>query len=155
MVDCGVHQIDLARWWLGDEVARTTVAGAWVSNYEAPDHLYLHMDHERGAHSMVEMSFTYGHTAKEPNPHFSYHLIGTGGVIRYDRDGYILEARTGEQTIRLPGSSEKNFHGMHAAFAEALRTGEPGHLPSGRDGLIATRLARTATDQAIANRMRQ
>ncbi len=40
MVDCGVHQIDLARWWLGDEVARTTVAAAWVSDYEAPDHVY-------------------------------------------------------------------------------------------------------------------
>ena len=152
MVDCGVHQIDLARWWLGDEVVKVVPAAAWVSNYEAPDHVYVHMDHERGAHTMVEMSFTYGHTSREPNPHFSYHLIGTGGVIRYDRDGYILEARTGEQTIRVPGASEKNFHGMHAAFAEALRTGETGNLPSGRDGLIATRIARTATDEAIESR---
>jgi len=152
MVDCGVHQIDLARWWLGKDVERTTVAAAWVSDYEAPDHVYLHMDHQAGAHSMVEMSFTYGHTVKESNPHFSYHLIGTGGVIRYDRDGYILEARTGEGTIRVPGASEKNFHGMHAAFSEALRTGQPGHLPSGRDGLIATQLARRATDNAIEQR---
>jgi predicted dehydrogenase len=152
MVDCGVHQIDLARWWLGEEVEHSSVAAAWVSDYEAPDHVYLHMDHHAGAHTMVEMSFTYGHTAKEPNPHFSYHLIGTGGVIRYDRDGYILEARTGEKTITVPGASEKNFHGMHAAFSEALRTGDPGHLPSGRDGLIATQLARSATDLAIKQR---
>lgn len=152
MVDCGVHQIDLARWWLGSEVERTSVAAAWVSNYEAPDHVYVHMDHSGGAHTMVEMSFTYGHTAKEPEPHFSYHLIGTGGVIRYDRDGYVLEARTGRETIRVPGASEKNFHGMHAAFADALRTGEPGDMPSARDGLIATKLARSATDDAIRNR---
>jgi predicted dehydrogenase len=152
MVDCGVHQIDLARWWLGQEVEQTSVAAAWVADYEAPDHVYLHMDHSAGAHSMVEMSFTYGHTAKQPYPHFSYHLIGTGGVIRYDRDGYILEARTGQTTIIVPGASEKNFHGMHAAWSEALRTGDPGHLPSGRDGLIATRLARMATDAAIRQR---
>ncbi len=152
MVDCGVHQIDLARWWTGQEVARSSANAAWVAEYEAPDHVYMHMDHERGTHTMVEMSFTYGHTVREPRHHFSYHLIGTGGVIRYDRNGWILEARTGQETIRVPGGSEKNFGGMHAAFAEALRTGEPGHLPSGRDGLIATHLARTATDMAIANR---
>jgi len=152
MVDCGVHQIDLARWWLGDEVARTTVAAAWVSNYEAPDHVYLHMDHDGGAHTMVEMSFTYGHTAREPAPRFIYDLIGTGGVIRYNRDGYILEVRNGEGITRVPGASEKNFHGLHLAFSEALRTGEPGHLPSGRDGLIATKIAREATDRAIAER---
>jgi predicted dehydrogenase len=152
MVDCGVHQIDLARWWLGQEVTGTSVAAAWVSDYEAPDHLYLHMDHAAGAHTMVEMSFTYGHTAREPHAHFSYHLIGTGGVIRYDREGWVLEARTGQKTVVVPGASEKNFYGMHAAFAEALRTGDPGHLPTGRDGLIATQLARTATDQAIQQR---
>ncbi len=152
MVDCGVHQIDLARWWLGKEVEHVKVASAWVADYEAPDHVYLHMDHESGPHTMVEMSFTYGHTAREPLHHFSYHLIGTGGVIRYDRDGYVLEARTGAETIRVPGASEKNFHGMHRALSEALRTGDPGHLPTGRDGLIATQIARSATDEAIRHR---
>ena len=152
LVDCGVHQIDLARWWLGDDVNRYTASGAWVADYEAPDHVYLHMDHNKGAHTMVEMSFTYGHTAKEPIPHFSYHIIGTGGVIRYDRDGYILEARHGAGVLRVPGASEKNFHGMHSAFSEALRTGDPGNLPTGRDGLIATQIARLATEQAVAAR---
>ncbi|HEY0867386.1 MAG TPA: Gfo/Idh/MocA family oxidoreductase, partial [Fimbriimonas sp.] len=150
MVDCGVHQIDLARWWVGSEVARTTVAAAWVADYAAPDHVYLHLDHADGAHTMVEMSFTYGHTAKEPAPIFSYDLIGDGGTLRYDRNGYVLEARTGRETIRVPGASEKNFAGMYLEFERALRTGETGHMPTARDGLIATRLAREATDRAMA-----
>lgn len=153
MVDCGVHQIDLTRWWLQDEVAQFDGHGAWVSNYDAPDHVYLHMDMERGAHSMVEISFTYGHTAREPRSEFSYHLIGSGGVIRYDRDGYILEAREGQGTIRVPGASEKNFPGMHAEFAKALRSGEPGNLPLAEDGLIATKIARAATEIAMAKRL--
>jgi predicted dehydrogenase len=153
MVDCGVHQIDLARWWLSDEVARYDARAAWVAEYEAPDHVYVHMDHVSGAHTMVEMSFTYGHTVKEARPHFSYHIIGTGGVIRYNREGYVFEARTGQETLRVPGASEKNFPGMHAAFAEALRTGEIGNLASAEDALIATRIAREATDQAIAQRL--
>lgn len=153
MVDCGVHQIDLARWWLGSEVKSFHAHGAWVSSYEAPDHVYLHLDHECGAHTMVEMSFTYGHTARDPRSEFSYHLIGTGGVARYDRDGYVLEARTGQATLHVPGASEKNFDGMHAAFSETLRTGRPGDLPTGRDGLIATQIARKATEQVIQDRV--
>lgn len=152
MVDCGVHQIDLARWWLGQEVVASTGNGAWVSNYEAPDHVYLHLDHNGGAHTMVEMSFTYGHTAKEPAPMFSYDLIGTGGVIRFDRDGWRLEARTGERTIRGQGASEKNFPGMYAAFAAALETRKMGELANGRDGLVATKLSRDLTEKLIRER---
>ena len=150
MVDCGVHQIDLARWWLGSEVICTQAAGAWVEQYEAPDHMWLHMDHENGAHTMTEMSFSYGHTASDPAPHFSYHLIGTDGVIRFDRDGWLFEVRTRHGTHRLPGSDEKNFGGMYVAFARALHTGDPGDLPTGWDGLRATQIARRATEDVIA-----
>lgn len=151
MVDCGVHQIDLARFWMG-EVVRQTGHGAWVDEYEAPDHMYLHLDHENGAHTMVEMSFSYCHTAAEPINLFSYELIGTGGVIRYNRDGWVFEARGTQGTHYLSGASEKNFAGMYHAWAHALETGERGALPTGRDGLIATRIAHTATHEVIASR---
>ncbi len=153
MVDCGVHQIDLARWWTGSEVVRQQAAGAWVENYEAPDHMYLHLDHESGAHTMVEMSFSYSHTASEPINHFSYHIIGTDGVIRYDRDGWHFEVRTPHGTTFYPGHDEKNFGGMYYAFAEALETGFTGDMPTGYDGLVATRIARQATESVIANRL--
>lgn len=153
LVDCGVHQIDLARWWLGEEVIRSHADAAWVSEYEAPDHLYLHMDHEKGVHTMIETSFTFGHTSREPRSEFSYDLIGTGGTLRYDRDGYILEARNGEGVIRMPGASEKNFLGLYQAFAEALETGDATGMPSAEDGLIATKIAREATNRAIQQRV--
>jgi hypothetical protein len=72
-------------------------------------------------------------------------------VIRYDRDGYILEARNGQGTITAPGASEKNFPGMYAALVERLNGGE-GEMPSAEDGIIATRIARHATDSLIAGR---
>ena len=152
MVDCGVHQIDLARWWLASDVDQYQAAGAWVENYQAPDHMWLHLDHDNGAHTMAEMSFTYGHTVRDPLAHFSYHLIGTDGVIRYDRDGWAFEVRTRYGTHRLPGASEKNFEGMYAAFARALESGDPGDLPTGMDGLRATQIARDATESVIARR---
>ncbi len=152
MVDCGVHQIDLARWWLGSEVIGHQAAGAWVEDNEAPDHMWLHLDHADGAHTTAEMSFSYGHTALDPRAHFSYNIIGTEGLIRYDRDGWLFEVRTRRGTHRLAGASEKNFEGMYAAFARALETGDVGDLPTGWDGLRATQIARRATEEVIARR---
>ncbi len=152
IIDCGVHFIDLARWWLGKEVVRTCQTGAWVADYSAADHMFLHMDHEGGVHTSIELSFTSGHTAKFPRPEFTYDLIGTGGVIRYDRDGWLLEARTGSDVLIGPSASEKNFPGMYAAFAEALERGDPGDFPTGHDGLIATQIAQKATDAIVALR---
>lgn len=153
MVDCGVHQIDLARWWTGKEILHGEVAAAWVADgYDAPDHVYVHLDLEGGVHAMVEMSFTYGHTAKEPVPLFSYDLIGTGGVIRYDRDGWSLTAHDGKGISTGPQSSEKGFVEMHEAFAHALATGDWSGLPTPQDGRVATDIAHTLTEAAISKR---
>jgi predicted dehydrogenase len=152
MVDCGVHQIDLARWWLQSEVCAWTAAGAWVEAYAAPDHVYLHLDHENGAHTCVEMSYSYGHTAAEPSPRFLYELIGTEGLIRYDRESRRFELRDPRGTRELAWSPEKNFAGMYAAFARALAGEGADDLPTGEDGLAAARLSREATEALIAGR---
>lgn len=151
MVDCGVHQIDLARWWTGSEITGYTAHAAWVDGeYEAPDHVWLHADHESGCHTAVEMSFAYTHTAKDALSLFTYDIIGTNGLLRYDRDGWKYELRNGNETRIMPGSGEKNFTGMYHAWARALRTGDFAGMPTGRDGMVATRIARTATEECIA-----
>lgn len=152
MVDCGVHQIDLARWWLDSDVVHSHGAGAWVDGFEAPDHMWLHMDHASGAHTMVEMSYSYGHTSAQCHPLFVYEMIGTEGMVRYDRQNrtFVVQNRTG--THHLPWHEEKNFDGMYQEFRRALLTGVRGNMPTGRDGLIATRLARAATEEVVARK---
>lgn len=54
MVDCGIHQIDLARWWLGSEIEWQRGIGVWVEDYNAPDHVYLHMGHTCGVRACPE-----------------------------------------------------------------------------------------------------
>ena len=152
MVDCGVHQIDLARWWLGSEVEHTRGVGVWVEDFDAPDHVYLHMDHACGAHAMVEMSFSYNATSKEPRSHFQYELIGTDGVIRYNREEHNFTLRNSQGTLHLPWHPEKNFRGMYEELARAMREDTRGNMPSAEDGLVATRIARAATNKIIAER---
>jgi predicted dehydrogenase len=154
MIDCGTHQIDLARWWLGSDVTQITGVGAWVDTYDVPDHIYLHLDHACGAHTMVEISYSYGFTSKQPRSEFVYEIIGDDGVIRYDREAQSFELRNSRGTEVFDWHPEKNFAQMYRAFAHALATGDPGHLPSGEDGLMATTIARRGTDDAVERRYR-
>ena len=116
MVDCGVHQIDLAGWWLNSEVEWQRGIGVWVENYQAPDHLYLHMGHACGAHTMVEMSFSYNATSREPRTHFQYELIGSDGVIRYNREEHSFELRNSHGTFRTKPAM-RDFFSMESLVA--------------------------------------
>ena len=152
LVDCGVHQIDLIRWMTGLEYKSWDGFGSWVSDYEAPDYVVAQLQLENGVTASVEVSFTYGHTAKEPRSVFTYEVIGTGGVARFDRDGYILEVRDGAGVRLGHGAGEKNFEGMYAQFAQFLVSGKTGDLASPQDALIATEIAVDCTDRAIQRR---
>jgi predicted dehydrogenase len=152
LVDCGTHQIDLARFWLGSEVTRFTGHGAWVDDYVAPDHVWVHMEHTGGAHTTVEVSYSYHHTSKRMRSEFVYELIGTDGVIRYDRNRRSFKMENGEGSHDLPFSREKNFPGMYAELLRFLETGHSSLLASAGDGLRATEIALGATAQAIQRR---
>lgn len=155
LVDCGVHQIDLARFWLGSEAVSWTAEGAWVDEYDAPDHVYLHIDHENGAHSMVEMSFSFCHTCQKPFNIFTYDLIGTDGVIHYDRNTEQFNMRNRQGVFEYPFAPEKNFAAMYELYRDALETGKSELLPTGWDGLMAARISRETTDALIARHLKR
>lgn len=154
MVDCGTHQIDLARWWLGQEVVAESGHGAWIDEQTYPDHVWLHLTHSGGAHTMIEMSYSYLHTAAEPRyDQFRYELIGTEGVIRYDHESAGFEVRNQQGTQHLPFAKDaKDFAAAYRDFARFLTTGETGDLGSVRDGLEAVRLARSVTERVTSAR---
>ncbi len=152
MIDCGTHQIDLAQWWTQSPVIRCTGHGAWADDYPAPDHLWAHLDHENGAHTMIEMSYSYGHTARQPISMFKYELIGSDGMILYDRNISRFELRNAHGTFHQTYHQEKDFPSMYRAFARALQTGEAGDLPTAQEGVRVTELAIQATEQAITTR---
>ena len=158
MVDCGTHQIDLAAWWLGRPVTAWTGHGAWTDGaeaYDCPGHIWAHLTHaaEPGgapAHTAVEMSYGYGHTARDADSSFKYELIGTDGVIVYDRNPGRFELRNAAGTTPLAFHEEKNFDAMHRAWARLLEDGDPGDLATAEEALTATRIALDVTRQAAS-----
>lgn len=152
MVDCGTHQIDLAVFWLDSPVRDFAAHGAWVDDYEAPDHMWVHLNHQNGAHTVVEMSYSYHHTTKHSHSEFVYELIGTDGVIRYDREAKSFTVATVEGDEKLDFSPEKHFQGMYAEWARALHTGSSSLLTNADDGMRVVEIAREATNAVIAAR---
>lgn len=149
MIDCGVHFIDLARLFTGSEIVAGQGSGAWVADYEAPDWTLGTLTHENGVVTVVEVGFTYGHTAKSPRALFTYDLVGTGGTARYDRELARLELRDGEGLIEAHGGWEKDFVGMYAAWARALAIRDLGPLAGAEDARIASRWATDLTRDAM------
>ncbi len=154
MFDCGTHQIDLSQWWLDSQVAKFQGHGAWIDDrYPSPDHTWLHLDHANGAHTCVEISYSYGHTTRHKFSEFVYELIGEDGMIRYDRNHSFFELRDGQKSERRAYHTEKNFYGMYVELAEALRTGQPGNLCTAQTAAQVTRIAREGTAQAVEARI--
>ncbi len=152
LLSCGTHQIDLAMFWLDSDVIRFDGHGAWVDEYEAPDHVWLHMDHANGAHTMVEMSYSYHQTSKNPAFEFVYELIGTDGVIRYDREASSFRMDNASGTTDFEYCPEKSFEGMYAERVHALDSGRSDLLASADDGMRVVDIARKTIDAAIENR---
>ena len=149
MVDCGVHQIDLARWWLGSEVVAYAASAPGSTPTKHPTTCTSTGPRKRGPHHRRNQLRLHPHRP-DPSPTSLYHL-GTVGLIRYDREHKIFEARL-QGTFGLPMGRREKLPRHYEAFAAALDHRNPGHLPTGQDGLIATRIARVATDQAIRQR---
>lgn len=154
MVDCGTHQIDLAQWWTGSPIVRATGHGAWIddADYDAPDHTWGQFTHDNGAHTCVEISYSHGHTAQHPESVFQYEIVGSDGLIIYDRNRSRFELRNASGTFPQEYHDEKGFDDLHRAFAHTLNTGEAGDLPTAQEGLRVTDLAVEVTTQAIAAR---
>jgi hypothetical protein len=110
------------------------------------------MDHANGAHTMVEMSYSYHHTSKNARSEFVYELVGTEGVIRYDREArrFGMENVAGSHAFEY--HPEKSFAGMYAEWARALAAGRSDLLTSARDGMRVVEIAREATISAMEAR---
>jgi hypothetical protein len=121
MVDCGVHQIDLARWWLDSEVRWQRGLGVWIDDYEAPDQLPLRAHRHRWRHPL------------QP-----------GGALL--RDAELLRYPP------PPLASGEELRRDLPELVRALDTGAPGDMPTAHDGLMASRIAWAATNQAIRDR---
>lgn len=90
------------------------------------------MDHANGAHTVVEISYSYHHTSVKCDSEFVYELIGREGVIRYDRTAESFRMENGNGLQEFEFHPEKSFEGMY--FRMGRRAKRAGRIADERRG---------------------
>jgi scyllo-inositol 2-dehydrogenase (NAD+) len=155
-VDMGIHDFDLARWFVG-EVATVFSSGGVLAHPEMEsigdwDNSITNLRFANGCIGVVSLSrsgvYGYGiHTE----------IMGTEGTIQigYDRETPILVmTRDAVSHDTIPGFYERfedAYIGQLADFVESLRTGRPPSVTF-EDGIAAQRVAIAATVSAREDR---
>jgi len=157
VVDCGVHYIDVARWFTGQEVTAISGMGSRISvSDDAPhfDYGILTMRMSGGAVAYYEAGW-----AKTVAFQNLKEFIGTKGRIRFtlqseryfDREeGDLIEyydGQSGRYQIINNQSIYKNMWGQVLHLIRMIETGVPGD-PTMEDAAAAMRIA-FAGDRAI------
>ncbi len=84
--DCGMHYVDVARWYAQSEYQTWHAQGLRAWDYKDPWWVQVHGTFANGVVFDITQGFIYGHLAKE-QPHNCYvDAIGTKGVARIRHD---------------------------------------------------------------------
>ncbi len=159
-LDCGIHHLDLARYFCGGGRWQDIHAtGAWFGEtVRYPPHIAVQARLDLGAVVTLNASFAYTAYIKPSDLHDTIVLVGTEGVIDVRRG-----AGTGKDTVRLISASlteTREFategHAdvipqLLADFA-ALVAGtapRPAALATGEDGLMAQVIVDEANRQSV------
>ena len=141
---CGMHYVDLARWFARSEVAEYSVRAARFFGAPYENHFLVHGSFENGVIFELNNSFTYAAFAKERFSQCSQQYIGSSGVVRLVHDFRDLTLqmhgrnRTVERTMPYGG---KKLDIYYDEFARALDTDDPSRLPTPVDSMVARKLS--------------
>jgi myo-inositol 2-dehydrogenase/D-chiro-inositol 1-dehydrogenase/scyllo-inositol 2-dehydrogenase (NAD+) len=148
IVDLGIHDLDLARWLVGEVEEVTAWGGALadpsLSRHNLHDTAVALLRFENGAFGTVEMArrTAYGHEVRTE-------VVGEKGKVdieRNQRGDLRMYDRAGGQFDRPRGFEERfteAYKAEIAAFIKGLRSGQP-LIPNVRDAWHSLRLAAAA-----------
>jgi myo-inositol 2-dehydrogenase/D-chiro-inositol 1-dehydrogenase len=152
--DCGMHYVDVARWYAQSEYQTWHAQGMRAWGYKDPWWVQAHGTFANGVVFDITQGFIYGHLAKE-QPHNCYlDAIGTKGVARM-RHNFV------EATVELYGVhrtlcktaafNDKKLDVMVDIFARSILAGRNLGFPQARDSVIASEVSWAILKDAIAN----
>ncbi|MDE0838930.1 MAG: gfo/Idh/MocA family oxidoreductase, partial [Kiritimatiellae bacterium] len=149
--DCGMHYVDVARWYAGSEFDTWHAQGVRMWSWKDPWWINAHGCFKNGIVFSITQGFSYGQMAETKVVRCGIDVIGTKGVIRMQHD-------FGTARIEFHGVSRtevkegpyggKKLDVMCERFAQALDTGVPGLLPTARDSVIASEVSQAMLDAA-------
>lgn len=143
--DCGMHYVDIARWYAQSEFKTWNAQAIRMWDYEEPWWLQAHGTFENGIVFDITQGHVYGQLAKDLTHNGYVDLIGTKGIARMSHDFVTatveLHGVTKTHVIKKP-FGDKNLDVLCNLFARSLADGsmDPS-LPRVRDAVIASEYA--------------
>ncbi len=152
--DCGMHYVDVARWYAKSEYQSWHAQGMRAWGYKDPWWVQAHGTFANGVVFDITQGFIYGHLAKE-QPHNCYvDVIGTKGVarMRHDFMKATVELYGVRTTLHKTGAfNDKKLDVMVDVFARSILAGKNLGYPQARDSVIASEVSWAMLNDAISH----
>lgn len=149
--DCGMHYVDVARWYADSEYDHWHAQGLRMWGWPDPWWVNAHGHFANGIVFNITQGFVYGQQAETKVNHCGLEAIGTKGVVRMQHDFHTvrIEFHGINKTATREGPyGGKKLDVLCERFAQALDSGDAGHLPSARDSVIASEVSQAMLDAA-------
>ncbi len=152
--DCGMHYVDVARWYAASEFEKWHAQGIRMWDYHDPWWVQAHGHFRNGVVFDITQGFVYGHLAKEKTHNCYVDAIGTKGICRM-RHNFIdatIEMHGVHETIhRTAAFNDKKLDVMIDTFARSVASGKNLGLPTARDSVIASEVSWSMLHDAVKN----
>lgn len=152
--DCGMHYVDVARWYAKSEYRSWHAQGLRMWEYKDPWWVQVHGTFANGVVFDITQGFIYGHLAKEQTHNCYVDVIGTKGVarMRHDFTEATVELHGVHRTIRTTDAfNDKKLDVMVDVFGRSIAAGKNLGMPQARDSVIASEVSWAMLNDAIAN----
>lgn len=140
--DCGMHYVDIARWYAESEFKTWHSQGVRMWSYKAPWWVQCHGTFENGIAYDITQGFVYGQLSKDQTHNSYIDLIGTKGVARMTHDFKTahVELRGVHETHILDKPfGGKNIDVLINRVADAIEQGKSCvNLPTFEDATVAS-----------------
>ncbi len=152
--DCGMHYVDVARWYAQSEYKTWHAQGIRMWNHKDPWWVQVHGTFENGVVFDITQGFVYGHLAAEKTHNCYVDVIGTKGIcrMRHDFKNATIECHGINHTLRKTGLfNDKKLDVMIDVFARSILAGKNLGFPVVRDSVIASEVAWAMLHDAVKN----
>jgi myo-inositol 2-dehydrogenase/D-chiro-inositol 1-dehydrogenase len=152
--DCGMHYVDVARWYAASEYASWHAQGLRMWGHKDPWWVQVHGQFQNGVVFDITQGFVYGHLAQEKTHNCYVDVIGTKGIVRM-RHNFVnatIDLHGVNHTVHKTGMfNDKKLDVMVDLFARSLAAGKNLGLPSPRDSAVASEVAWAMLADAVAH----
>lgn len=152
--DCGMHYVDVARWYAKSEYQTWHAQGLRMWDYKDPWWVQVHGTFANGVVFDITQGFIYGHLAKEQTHNCYVDVIGTKGVarMRHDFTEATVDLHGIHNTIHKTAPfNDKKLDVMVDVFARSILGGRDLGFPHARDSVIASEVSWNMLNDAISH----